>query len=151
MTTRSYISRFQTTFELPPYGKPCPSMEGSGVLQEKIRQVHEDSQAPLALAILTGLATSAFVIQPLVSIRKPNGQTVPTSLFCISIAESGERKSTVFNSFNNPIISFLADLKTQDQFKIDNYERDLEVWKAIRKKLIGSISKSTLKKTEKKK
>lgn len=127
---------------LPPCGQPCPSMETPGVLQDKIRQVQETSQAPLPLAILAGLATSAFLIQGLAKVKKPNGQTVPPSLFCISIAESGERKSTVLNAFTDPIDTFLAKQELKEQVAWEAYQRNLEVWKATRQRLVRAIAKA---------
>jgi len=55
----------------------------------------ETVQAPVALTAAPVLAAMGLLVQSLANVRLPNVGARPTSLFCLSIAHSGERKSAV--------------------------------------------------------
>lgn len=59
----------------------------------------ENVQAPRALIFSGALTAISLVCQGLIDVRKPTGQCVPTSLMLLTIAGSGERKSTAENVF----------------------------------------------------
>lgn len=57
--------------------------------------------------IMFGLLTAMSVtIQGLFDVRKPNGQCVPISLLLLTVADSGERKSSTVEKFLGPIRDF---------------------------------------------
>ena len=73
-------------------------------------EVEEKTKAPLALIATTALAASAAAVQLAFDVKRPNHLTGPTSLYALTIAESGERKSTVdkfffgvFRDFDNEV------------------------------------------------
>lgn len=133
---------------LPQVPPTCASLYTRGILQDKIRQTQESSQAPLPLAMLSGLAVSSFLVQRLALVEVPNGRTVPMSLFCLSIAESGERKSAVLNEFLQPLEEFLETKQEQARKDWQHYQRDMEIWTARRKRLVAAIAKSELDESE---
>jgi hypothetical protein len=53
------------------------------------------TQAPDALVGNSLLAAASLAVQPHANVQLPHGAIVPTSLYVISVAESGERKSAV--------------------------------------------------------
>ena len=62
-------------------------------LQAAARGMQDLTQAPLAIAAQSVLAAAALAVQPFIDIVLPTGETIPSSLFLVTIAISGERKS----------------------------------------------------------
>lgn len=51
-------------------------------------------QVPVAIAAQSVLAAAALGVQPFIDIRLPTGEVIPSSLFAITVAASGDRKSS---------------------------------------------------------
>ena len=93
---------------------PLPGREGFfpnymplPLLSAAVDEAQNNIKAPRPLIFSTALAAIAVAIQGLFDVRKPNGQRVPLSLMLLTIANSGERKSTVENVFLGAICSGL--------------------------------------------
>jgi len=80
--------------ELPP-ADPFPVDALSDVLGAAARAIHDRVQAPLAICAQSALAAAALAGQGHADIMLPigPGQSRPLSLYLVSIAASGERKS----------------------------------------------------------
>ena len=70
-------------------------MEALGDLQAAVEAIHEHTHAPLAICAQSVLGGLSLVLQGHADIRLPTGSKRPLSLFLITIAESGARKSAV--------------------------------------------------------
>ena len=77
--------------EIPP-GQAFP-IEALGPLREVVEAVADISQAPAAIAAQSALAVASLAVQGFADVETLGGDA-PCSLFCLTIAESGERKST---------------------------------------------------------
>lgn len=77
--------------EIPP-GAPFP-MEALGPLRQAVEAVADISQAPIAIAAQSALSVASLAVQGFADVETLGGDA-PCSLFCLTIAESGERKST---------------------------------------------------------
>src|SRR5690606_41100822 len=73
------------------------------MLNAAVDEVEHNIKAPRALIFTGALTAIAVAVQGLVDVAKPSGQTVPTSVMLLAIANSGARKSTVENMFLKPI------------------------------------------------
>lgn len=80
--------------ELPP-AAPFPMDALPAVMAEYGHVIQRCTQAPDALVGNSMLAAASLAVQPYVNVQLPHGAIVPTSLYVISVAESGERKSAV--------------------------------------------------------
>lgn len=80
--------------ELEP-SAPFPIDELPPVLADYGRVVQHCTQAPDALVGNSLLAAASLAVQPHANVVLPYGASVPTSLYFVSVAESGERKSAV--------------------------------------------------------
>lgn len=82
---------------LEPAGADLPQLfpfDGLGpILGNAARSIAETVQAPDAIAGGSVLATAALAAQPLADVELPHGQVCPLSLFLLTSAESGDRKS----------------------------------------------------------
>ncbi|HEY1811395.1 MAG TPA: YfjI family protein [Kofleriaceae bacterium] len=77
---------------LPP--APYPGDALGDVLGPAARALHDTVQAPLALCGQSVLAAASLAAQPHADVSI-DGRRYPTTLWCLSIAESGERKTAV--------------------------------------------------------
>jgi len=96
-------------------------------------------KAPRALVFSSALTAIATAAQGLIDVCKPNGQVVPASLMLLTVANSGERKSTAENVFLRGVRRF------QDEMDVI-YQKELSDWSA-RQSIWESRRKSILKKT----
>jgi hypothetical protein len=71
-------------------------------VEEAIRQI----QAPDGMVVSSALAVAALAIQAKYDVRRYGDLISPTSLFLVTIAESGDRKTTVDNVFFKPVRDF---------------------------------------------
>lgn len=123
---------FQQPFQMP-----------FSLLQRAVDEVQTDIQAPLGLILSTALTAIAVVSQGLVDVRKPNGQVVPTSLMVLTIADSGERKSTVENVFLGPLRDFQRQQGSVYQHELQKWHVRHDIWKARRTALLKDITKKS--------
>jgi len=64
------------------------------VLSAAVEAISKKAFVPASLAAQSVLAACSLAVQPHFNVTLPTGQERPTSLFLVSIAESGDRKST---------------------------------------------------------
>ena len=127
---RSCLPRINAGF---PTHSPFPFVDA--VLDE----VERDTKAPrpiLMFGLLTALSVS---IQGLFDVRKPTGQCVPTSLLLLTVAESGERKSSTAEKFLAPIRSFQKKQESVWKEQVTEWKVKEKIWliksKEIEKKI----------------
>ncbi|NWC91058.1 MULTISPECIES: YfjI family protein [unclassified Pseudomonas] len=99
-----------------------PSLIGLSLISAAVHEVSANVKAPLPLIFSSALTAMSVGLQGLYDVKKPNGGTVPCSLMILTIANSGERKSTVENIF-------LAGLRRIQDQMADRYAGELSVWK----------------------
>lgn len=97
------------------------------------------TQAPFPIILSSVISTLSLLIQGLIDVKKPSGQTVPVSMFVLVMAESGERKSSVLNALQKMIIVH----DQQEQLLYEQSEQELavqqEIWLQRRKQIMKSI------------
>src|SRR3954470_7730309 len=80
--------------DLPP-PDPFPVDALGPLLTAAALGIHDKTQAPVAICGSSVLAAAALAAQAHADVELPTGQRKPLSLFLVSVAASGERKSTV--------------------------------------------------------
>lgn len=111
----------------------CPLFTGS------VTSVIKRTQAPPDLVLMSALSTLSIVSQGLIDVERPNLGPGPVGLYAITVAESGERKSSVARCFEKPIHDFQKRENDRYMEKLSEYEIDKEIFdeevKAIRKEI----------------
>lgn len=124
--------------EIPP-GLPYP-VEALGPLRAAVEAVQAMTQAPLAIPAQSALAVAALALQGFANVETLGGDR-PLSLYCLSIAASGERKS----SCDGPLMEAMRvhereqvalHAEAQRAWEIDN-----AIWKAKHDKVLGEVRK----------
>ena len=130
---------------------PLPGREGFfpnymplPLLSAAVDEAQNNIKAPRPLIFSTALAAIAVAIQGLFDVRKPNGQRVPLSLMLLTIANSGERKSTVENVFLGAIRTVQKQQNLIYQTALNEWKTELHIWETKKKAILKSIHKKAI-------
>ena len=118
-----------------PEAAPYP-VAALGPLREPAEAIATATEAPIAMCAASVLGSAALAVQGQRDAETLNG-TAPASLFLLTVAESGERKSTADRLAMQGVRTFEADLRADYDTARDAWRDEHEVWKADRAKIIG--------------
>jgi hypothetical protein len=102
-----------------PKGAPYP-VAALGPLHDAVEAVHGMTLAPIAIPAASALAVASLSVQGFVDVETLNGQS-PVSLYLLTIAASGERKS----SCDAPL---MAGLRAFEKAEAKLQREDMAVW-----------------------
>jgi hypothetical protein len=113
-------------------------LEGS-LLESAVVEASYDFQVSREMAITSALGAMAVACQGLIDIEQPTGNKIASSLMLLTIAESGERKTTIEKQFFKEIreqqkiaLQDYVKLYSESEYKMSVY-KDKE--SALRKKI----------------
>ena len=129
----------------PPPAAPFPADALGSRLTPAARAVHEATQAPMAMCGQSLLAAGSLVAQGLADLRLPHGAVVPLSLFAVTVAASGERKSAVDRLALKPVREKEALLRDECAGDLQSYANSFASWEAVRKDLLNRHKKDRAK------
>ncbi len=102
------------------------------------------TKAPKFMILTQMLSVIGIASQQLVDISPKSGMKIPTSLYTLILAGSGERKSSVDRILMKPVREFEKWLSEQAEHAQQKYEVDLELWcmkqKVLRKVLTSHLA-----------
>lgn len=109
---------------------------------QAVEEVRAFTQAPVPLVAASALATVSLAGQAHIDVKRADRLTGPTSLFLLSLADSGERKSTTDSMFSNPIREY--DLAQAEKAKPDlkRYAAEYAGWEAEREGILTAIKQA---------
>lgn len=109
-----------------------------------VEEVKRITQAPLALIVASALASAATACQGLADVQRPTiPGAVPLTLFFVTVAESGERKSAADHFFFAPIAQFDRDRRAEFELNSRQFQADERVWRTKLKGIERSLTKAT--------
>ncbi len=120
--------------EIAP-GEPYP-VEALGPLRKPVEAVQDVTQAPVGIAAQSALAVASLAVQGFADVETLGGDA-PCSLFCLTIAESGERKSSCDRLLMRGIRDHEAAQAAAYREAFTAYEVAREIWTGRRKRLTG--------------
>lgn len=100
------------------------------VLKDAVLAINDKTQAPIAICAQSVLGATTLAAQALVDVRLPMGLVKPISNYFISVAESGERKTSSDSLALAPIRMY--EEKLTKIYRVEKSDWDLEnaAWKA---------------------
>jgi hypothetical protein len=101
-----------------------------GPLRDPAEAVQMRTQAPLALCAQSVLAAATLAVQAHRDVELPGGGKKPLTGLFVSVAESGERKTTVDKIALAPVYRVEAQWRDDSAATIDHHKADLAAWKA---------------------
>lgn len=99
-------------------------------IREAVDEVNAFCQTPVSLAASSALSAISLAGQGLASVRRAEGLEGPASLYLLTIAESGERKTTVDDKFFAPIREFESDEAERVRPAFAEYAAEVRTWEA---------------------
>ena len=95
------------------------------ILGNAARAIAEDVQAPDSLAGGSVLAAASLAVQPHANVMLPHGQCSPLSVFVLTGAYSGDRKSAVDAVANGEVEQVRKQQSREFSKKMEDYEADM--------------------------
>lgn len=100
------------------------------IAREAVEEVVGFVKAPVALAASSALSALSVAVQGLYDVERAPGLNGPCSLFMLSIAESGERKTTCDGFFKQALETRQREESERLKPMVDARRADLDVWDA---------------------
>lgn len=106
------------------------------IIVSAVDEAEANIKAPRALVFSSALTAIATASQGLIDVCKPNGQIVPASLMLLTVANSGERKSTAENVFLRGVRRFQDEMDVVHQKVLSDWSARQSIWEARRKAIL---------------
>jgi hypothetical protein len=114
---------------------PYPVDALGPILAPAARAIANMVQVPLAIAGSSVLATVSLIASAHGNVSLPSGLTRPISLYMMTVAESGDRKSTADQKAQNAFNRFEYEQMEGYEGALQIHEDELEAWSAARTKI----------------
>lgn len=118
---------------------PFPFDALGPILGSAAKRIHEIVKAPDSICGQSALAAAALVVQPFADIHI-DGRVHPLSLFMLTVAESGDRKSAVDAVILKPIRNYEKMLSEQFKDEIRVYKNRKDVLKKQRSDILTKVA-----------
>jgi putative DNA primase/helicase len=99
-------------------------------IRDAVDEVQGFAKAPTPMIATSAIAALSLAIQPHVNIERAQGLHSPVSLYLMTIADSGERKSTVDGFFTKAIRDYEVIQAEDAKALIKDYTAKLWAWEA---------------------
>jgi hypothetical protein len=124
-----YVDKYQ---QLPTYANNLPYL-----MKDVLIVIKEHMHIPYELAVPTVLGVINSVISPRYNVDTKLFQLKPTSMYFLSIVESGGRKSTLFNKLTKPIKEYQTMQEAKHETELETfalesaiYDKEKKAWKS---------------------
>ena len=117
----------------PPEGTPDPfPVDALGdVLGNAAKAINETIMAPMELGCQSVLAAASFFAQSVTDVELPWQGPTPTSMFFLTVAVSGERKSAIDSAIFKDAAARVRHNYAQFELAMEEYEHQSEVYSMI--------------------
>jgi putative DNA primase/helicase len=123
--------------------KPYPVDALPPLLRDAVMEVNDFVKAPVSLVAMSALAALSVAIQAHVDVQRAEHLEGPCGLYLCGIADSGERKTSIDNTFTKVIHDYQARQLEIHKPLMQAYETELEVLKARRGAIQEKIKSTT--------
>ena len=139
------ISEFKAEEPQPLFRKFSISksypVDALGPLADTVRAVQDKTQAPIAIAAQSALSIASLAVQAFGDVETLGG-SVPCSLFALTIAQSGERKSGCDKLLMKAIREYEQDAQSIYNEEAKQYAIDYKIWEKEKEKLVSEVIKT---------
>lgn len=108
-------------------------------LKAPIEEVASYVKAPIALVATAAFGAISTALQSLVDVKRDGRLIGPSSIYFLSIAESGERKSTIDKFFTEAIRVYQKEEFDKSKSLIEQAKAEIDAWEAKRGGIIEAI------------
>jgi putative DNA primase/helicase len=125
--------------------EPYPLDALPDTLRAAVQEVQGFVQAPLPLVAASALGALSLASQAHIDIQRTERLQGPSGLFLLSIADSGERKTTCDGFFTSAIRAYQDEQAEAAKPAIKEHQAALSAWEATRDGILSSIRESAKK------
>ncbi len=126
--------------EIPP-GEPYP-VEALGPLRGAVEAAHDMTKAPGAIAGQSALSVASLAVQAFGDVETLGGYA-PLSLYCLTVAKSGERKSATDKVLMAGLREFEREQSGEYREEMQSWRNAHAIWKADHEKIMGEFKKKS--------
>lgn len=112
--------------------EPYPIDALPDVIRYAVEEVQDFTKAPLPLVASCALSTLSLAIQAHTDVKRAEKLTGPVSLFVLTVADSGERKSTCDGYFTQAIRDYDETQAESAKSALKDHQANIEAWEAKR-------------------
>jgi putative DNA primase/helicase len=120
---------------------PYPIEALPDVVRDAVQEVRGFLQAPLSMVATSALMTMSLAAQGIADVERAEGLRGPSSLFAITVAESGERKSACDKFFAQPLRDFEQARIDEHTEQSKDFEAEMAAWSARMEALTAGLRK----------
>ena len=128
-----------------PQGEDYP-VEALGELQNVVNAVHDKTQAPVAIAAQSALSVASLAVQGFADVETLGG-FAPISLYCLTVAQSGERKSGCDRLLMQAVRDYEADKAAEYKVEFATYSTEQSIWELKHARLTKGAADQNLDKS----
>ena len=118
------------------------------IIGDAVHKYSEYGQQPISMIANSALANVSLACQCHCDVARDSSLTSPVSLFFLSVAESGERKSTVDKAFGSAAREWLTEQQHQAREEEKELIPQVKGWEAIEGGLLNQLKNKTANKAE---
>lgn len=123
-----------------PEGAPFP-VHALGPLQDAVTAVQAMTQAPVALPAQSALSIASLAVQGFANVEALGGVS-PLSLYCLTIARSGERKSSCDAKLMAGLRNFEREQTALLRLETEDWQNKHALWRGEREAILNEAKKS---------
>lgn len=112
------------------------------IVRNAVLEVAGATQAPLAMIAVSALCAASAALQGHINIQRKRGLVGPISLYALTVAMSGERKSTVDRLFASEISRWCSEQIEELKPHLARYAAETEAHSAEKRALSANIQKA---------
>jgi hypothetical protein len=124
--------------EIPP-GAPFP-VHALGPLRASVEAVQGQTLAPVAIPAASALAVASLAVMGHADVETIGGPR-PTALYLLTIAASGERKSSCDTLLMAALRAFEKEQATARRSEMESWQNSQAIWKGERDRILGDAKK----------
>ena len=151
ISIRSKSERHAPEEPSPLVHQPEPAeaypLKALGPLKDAAAAIHDITQAPAAIAAQAVLGVAALAVQGFADVETLGGRA-PSSLYLLTIAGSGERKSTCDNLAMRGVRCFEEELAAGRVTELTGWRNRHALWEADRKRIVAAKADDRTKASE---
>jgi len=122
--------------------KPFPVAALGTMMEEAVIEFHGYGKQPLSMIAGSALATASLTCQGLSDVGRDSQNIGPISLSVLTIAESGERKSSLDKAFSKALRDWEREKADEMKDDIKKSIADHAEWEATRQGLLAAIKEN---------
>ncbi|TVQ59550.1 MAG: DUF3987 domain-containing protein [Rhodobacteraceae bacterium] len=124
--------------EIPP-GEPYP-VDALGPLRAAVQAVQGATQAPVAIPAASALAVASLAVQGFADVETLGGPR-PLALYLLTVAQSGERKSSCDAPLLAPLRAFEREQAKAQRDAFASWQNAHALWKTSRDRILADAKK----------